>query len=141
MHWISADRVAIATRNGRIVKTAGLAENLKNTEFVGKDPVGEGLHRLDHAKSVRRMIDVDTGNQYGLTVISELQPVGRETIEILGRTHETVVIRETGAAGQLGWEFENYFWVDAITGFVWKSRQHTTPNTPTIEFEILKPAA
>ena len=141
LHWISADRVAIATRNGRIVKTAGLSENLKNTDFLGPDPVADGLHQLVGTTTVRRLIDIDAGNHFGVPVTSQLTPQGRETIEVLERTYETIVVRETNVAKILDWEFENYYWVDPDTGFVWKSLQHATPNTPPVELEVLKPAA
>jgi hypothetical protein len=39
------------------------------------------------------------------------------------------------------WETQNSYWVDANTGFVWKSLQQYSPDLPPIQIEIYKPAA
>ena len=65
----------------------------------------------------------------------------QETIEILGRTHATVRLVESGVSPQLDWRFTNTWWVDAETGFVWKSLQAVTPEMPVFELAVLKPAA
>lgn len=141
LHWISADKVALVTRGGRLVKSAGLPENLKYTGFAGDDPVSGGLHRLRERVALRRVVDIDAGSRYGLAVTSTLEPLGSELIEILERSYETVVVRETNVIELLNWEFQNFYWADAKTGFVWKSIQYTTPGLPPVEIEILKPAA
>ena len=140
LHWISADHVAIATREGRIVESAGLPENLKNTIFIGPDPVAAAAHRWDSPVKTRRLIDIEPGANYGITVISTIERIAVEEIQILDFRYETVVLRESAYAAELDWSFENYFWVDMKTGFVWKSVQHVAPSLLPLEFDILKPA-
>jgi hypothetical protein len=70
-----------------------------------------------------------------------LRPKGEETIEILGKTHRTWVFEEKGQAPMIDWTFTNTFWLDADTGFVWKTRQEVTPDLPVVETAITKPAS
>jgi hypothetical protein len=141
LHWISADLVALVTRGGRLVKSAGLPENIKNTQFIDDDPVESGLNRLTESVLLRRTIDMEFENNYGMVVVSRIEPAGQESITILDRNYSTSVYREHNIVEALNWEFVNYFWIDPATGFVWKSRQHLTPSLPPVEIEILKPAS
>ena len=141
LHWISADRMLFATRRGRLVKTAGILANLKDTRFIGTDPVARGLHRLEGPVDARRIIDIDRGYAFNITVTASLEPVRHERIEILGLSFDTVMVRERNVAELLDWRFENTFWADRETGFVWKSVQHFVDGMPPLEYEILKPAA
>jgi len=141
LHWISADYVALATRKGRIVKSAGLPETLANTIFVGPDPIiTRGANQWDAPVPARRFVDIEPGAHYGIIIASTIERIGVEEIEILGRRHQTILLRERAYAAHLDWSFENYFWLDMETGFVWKSIQHVTPSLPPIEIETLKPA-
>jgi hypothetical protein len=140
LHWISADYVALATRHGRIVKTAGLAESLVNTIHSDPDPVVNPAHDWKAPVKTRRVIDIEPGDHYGLTVVGTVERIAVEEIEILEFRYMTNLLRERAYVAELDWDFENYFWVDAKTGFVWKSIQHVTPSMPPVEIEILKPA-
>jgi hypothetical protein len=131
----------LATRKGRIVKSAGLPETLANTIFVGPDPIiTRGANQWDAPVPARRFVDIEPGAHYGITIASTIERIGVEEIEILGRRHQTILLRERAYAAHLDWSFENYFWLDMETGFVWKSIQHVTPSLPPIEIETLKPA-
>ncbi len=141
LHWVSADRTLFATRRGRLVKTAGIPANLKDTRFIGADPVARGLHRLEGPVDARRIIDIDRGHAFNIPVTAWLEPIRHERIEILGLTFDTVVVRERNVAELLDWRFENTFWADRATGFIWKSVQHIVDLFAPLEFEILKPAA
>jgi hypothetical protein len=140
LHWISADSVAVATRRGRIVKSSGLPETLKTTIYDGLDPIGLRERKWNAPIATRRFIDIEPGAHYGVTVVGKIEQIGVEEIEILGHRYQTIVLRERAYAAQLDWSFENYFWLDIKTGFVWKSIQHITPSLPPFEIEILKPA-
>ena len=141
LHWISADYVAVATRRGRVVKLSGLPESLKTTIYEGVDPIGLRNRQWDTPIATRRIIDIEPGAHYGVTVTGKIEQIGVEEIEILGHRYQTIMLRERAYAAQLDWSFENYFWLDMKTGFVWKSIQHVTPSLPPFEFEILKPAS
>lgn len=140
LHWVSADRVALTTRKGRLVKTAGLPENLKESAFVEDDPVALGLQSLTGPAKLTRLIDIEPGAHYGVPVESELIPEATEAIEILDLTYDTVRVRERGHAPLLDWSFENLYWAERKNGFVWKSVQFITPGLPSVELEVLKKA-
>ncbi len=139
--WASADNVIIATRKGRVVRTAGLPENLRKTVSLTPDPVAQGLHEVNDGETYGRTIDLDLGNYYGLQITSEFEVVGPRDITITEIDFETILVREKNVARTLNWSFENLYWVDPADGFVWKSRQHIARSFPPIVIEALKPAA
>lgn len=140
LHWISADSAVITTRHGRIVKTVGLKSDLRNTRFPNVDPIASGAHKLNQPVTHIRVIDFKLGNRFGISVESTMTPAGRERIQILEKHYDTLVIKEKNKIDQLDWSHVNTFWVDAHTGFIWRSIQHYSPDLPPIEIDVLKPA-
>lgn len=140
LHWISADRAVVVTRNGRVVKTFGFPENLKDTQFNGLDPVNRKLHTLTAQTTSARSIDVDVGNRFGLPINSVFEMIGKRDIKIASLDIKTVLVKETNVARTINWSFTNYYWVDAFDGFIWKSRQHIARSFDPIAIEVLKPA-
>ena len=69
------------------------------------------------------------------------EEVGRETVEILELQFDTRVFREKCTARDLDWKFTNTYWVDPENGIIWKSRQHTHPDLPALDLDILKPSS
>ena len=141
LHYLSADRVAVVTRKGRLVKTAGLPQNLKNTQTSVGDPVAGRLHELTESARFVRTVDIDPGSYYGMPIVSVFEPLGPVTLTILEIEFDTVLVRERNTAKTMRWSYDNYYWVDAYDGFVWKSVQHIVRAFPPIEIEVLKPAA
>ncbi len=141
LHWISADRAIIVTRYGRVVKTFGFPENLKNTEGVGLDPVNKYLHKTTAHTNFRRSIDIDIEKRYSVPIESYFEMVGPREITISELKIKTILFVERNTARTINWSFTNYFWVDAFDGYVWKSRQHIARSFDPIEIEVLKPAA
>lgn len=88
----------------------------------------------------RRLVDIMPGDHFGVPVTSTYQVAGNESITILERQYDTLVVKEICSAPILDWEFENTFWVDIRTGFIWRSIQHFAPGLPPIDIEVLKPA-
>ena len=64
-HWISAlDRSVLALRGGRVVRTFGFPENLKETRFNGADPVNRSLHKLRGREESIRYVDFDLSSNF-----------------------------------------------------------------------------
>ncbi len=139
LRWLSADKAMLVTRHGRIVKTAGLDNDLSGTSLLQDELLGRPAALA--GGTLTRQIDLQSQFRYGTLVTSTFAVVEQETIEILGRTHATVRLVESGVSPQLDWRFTNTWWVDAETGFVWKSLQAVTPEMPVFELAVLKPAA
>ncbi|MDA0261336.1 MAG: YjbF family lipoprotein [Proteobacteria bacterium] len=141
MHWVSADRAILVTRGGRVVKTAGLPENLRDTRYAGRDPVDKQLHRLEQPSIFQRTLDFDVDNYFGLVVESTFERLAEETITIVEIDFKLILVRERVRAQTINWDHDNFYWVDAFDGFVWKSRQHIARSFAPVDIEILKPPA
>ena len=141
LHWVSADRAVVVTRGGRVVKTAGLPENLRDTRFDGQDPVNKSLHQLKQPASFQRRLDFDGDRYFGLVAESTFEPIEEQTLTIVEIEFKLILVRERVRAQTINWDHDNYYWVDVFDGFVWKSRQHIARSFAPIEIEILKPPA
>jgi hypothetical protein len=141
-HWISGlDRSVLALRGGRVVKTFGFPENLKDTRADAIDPVDRLLHKLTRPLHHTRYLDLDVGPHYGLVIDSVFQSLGPRKLRIVELDFDTILVREQNVARTLNWSFENLYWVDPADGFVWKSRQTIARGFAPVQFEILKPPA
>ena len=141
LHWFSADRVVLVTRQGRLVKTAGLPRNLRGTQLAAEDPVAGRLHELRQTLRASRTVDFDDDSGFGMPIDSWFDSLGPRTITILDIEFDTVLVRERNTSRTRRWNFDNFYWVDPVDGFVWKSVQHIVRDYPSIEIEVLKPAS
>lgn len=135
--WISADRSVLVTRNGRLVKTVGLRENLTDTRFSGADFFENWSSERTPTK-IERIVDLMPGYRYGVLVSSSFKAIGQETITIGSRSHRTTRFEESGSAPLLSWTFTNNYWADD-EGHVWRSIQQYSPASPTLTIEVIKP--
>ena len=141
-HWISGlDRSVLALRGGRVVRTFGFPENLKNTRADEIDPVDRLLHKLTGPVRHTRYIDLDRGPHFDLVMDSVFESLGPQKVRIVELDFDTILVREKNVARTLNWRFDNLYWVDPADGFVWKSRQVIARSFPPVHFEILKPPA
>jgi len=138
--WSSSVHRALMTRAGRIIRSAGFAWNLGATEFTVPDPLAVDPRNLD-GQTARRLIDLPDVEKLSQSVVSRFRNAGRQQIEILGTQLSTVAAVEHCRCEGLSWEFDNAYWVDDETGFVWRSRQTIHPNLPSIQIEIFRPPA
>jgi hypothetical protein len=141
LHWISAEREVIVTRRGRVVKTYGLPQDLKDTSFLTRDPLGAPEAGFAASAECLREIDLEPAHQDGVVVRSRFATAGSEEIDILGDRFATTVLHEEGAAPDIAWNFVNQYWIDPRSGYVWKSRQFAAPQLPPLEIIIYRPAA
>lgn len=140
-HWFAGGGQAVVTRHGRVVKTVGLPRNLRQTIAHGMDPLAGPTHQVPSGTRFRREIDYQAEQRFVLPIESTFERIGPRKITILEIEFETVLVRERNRAPLIDWAFENLYWVDAFDGYVWKSRQHISPDFAAIETEVLKPPA
>jgi hypothetical protein len=141
LSWFSANRVVFVTREGRLVRTAGLTANLKHTQLIDKDYLKTLNEEQSPTVSLRRLVDLAPPDRYGILITSSLESLGPSSIEISELQFNTQLFRETNRARDLDWSFENLFWVDPENGLIWKSVQYIHPDIPPLELELLKPPA
>ncbi len=135
--WVSADNILFVVKEGRIVRTSGLDNNLIAYEspFYTFKQILESNFNLD---SFNVYYSYDKPQLYGLKTEASIKVLGKQNIDILGRDKETILFEETVENKYLGWKVKNRFWVDPRTGFVWKSIQNISPKLPQIEMTITK---
>lgn len=140
LYWFTADKAALVTRNGRLVKTAGFPENLLRSTFPVADPLTR-LPPFGNAPSTAiRMLDIERGNFFGLVVHSTYVDLGEQEVILPGGSRRLRGWREECEAPLIRWSFTNEFWLDPATGQVWKSIQHYLPDMPPFELRVIKPA-
>lgn len=136
--WVSADRVAITTSSGRIVKTAGLPKNLRGTRSLDPDPLAQGLHRLDGLRRHVRLIDLEATGLYGVRAVSTFTPEGPDVLTIAGQAVPVLAVREDVVLPRLDETLEQRHWVDPETGAVVASDQYYDPTLPPLRYQMLK---
>ena len=139
MSWFSRDKGVLVTRHGRIVRSAGFPQNLKNTRFLDSDPLAAGPVR--EAVTVRRQVDIQPGDLFGVILTCTITPEGPQEIETPGARHQTTRLREHCKAPLFDWSFDNVFWQDPQTGYVWKSVQVLVPSQAPMTLTTGKPPA
>ncbi len=135
--WTSAAKIAITTKNGRIVRTAGFGHDLGGYEL--RAGTGGNLG----AQTARWQADFPDLKLYSVSIVCQDKQAGEETITILGKDIHALRIDEscTSEGGRLDWSFNNTYWVDPENGLIWRSIQHVHPQLDAIETEVLRPSA
>lgn len=137
--WTSAAHIVIVTRDGRIIRTVGLGQDLSSV--TSRDQ--SGLPPLSAAVrspfSTTRLEDFPDLGLYGARLSCQARLAGRQSIKILGQTIATLRVDESCNSRNPDWSFTDSFWVDKDSGFVWKSRQHIHPKGQVVEIEIFRP--
>jgi hypothetical protein len=75
----------------------------------------------------------------GAGAMCQSSDMGQEIIEILGTALTTRHVVEDCRIAVIDWSFENEFWVDPDTGFVWQSSQYVHPKLSRLTFRVLRP--
>lgn len=130
--WRGGPQLAITTRNGRIVRTAGFVHNLSGFQAESGSPAGGPAN-------VTYLYDFADQSRYGIAVRCATQNLGSERITIIGVAIITNHVAEDCTAPQLGWNFRNEFWQDA-SGYVWKSKQYVIPELDAFTIQVLRRA-
>ena len=137
--WTSAAHVVIVTRDGRIVRTVGLGQDLSNVtarDQSGLPPVAAAVRA---PFSTIRLEDFPDLGLYGERLSCQARLGGRQSIKILGQSIATLRVDETCNSRNPDWSFTDNFWIDKDSGFVWRSRQNVHPKGPLVETEIFRP--
>src|ERR1700761_2239671 len=140
MLWTAADHHALVTVSGRVTRSAGFDWNLGDTSFLQPDPVQTGLHQLAANVVLSRAVDLRDIERYGLGVQSTFTPVDKKSINVLGTDINVVEVNENCECRVLNWTFQNTYWADVDSGFVWRSVQTVHPNLSPLTIEVLRPA-
>jgi hypothetical protein len=139
--WTSSQRLAIVTSRGRILQTSGFRWNLTATNFIESDPVGTALLLGSPKEAFHRQCDFSDVHKFQMAIVAEFEIQKEETITVLGSDINTVRVIEHCRCDALEWEFNNIYWIDAASGFVWQSAQYIHPNEARFTVTVLRPEA
>ena len=137
--WLSADQVTIVEREGKIIRTLGLTNNLTSIR-------PHRVNFIDFVKNkdnpiYKSFISLDNPEVFELELNVKVFSKGLEEIEIVGKKYSLIHFTEEKENRYLRWKSKDHYWVDPEDGFVWKSIQNIAPNIPPIVIEVTKKPA
>lgn len=137
--WMN-QKLLVATRNGRIVQTAGMPFNLGRLEQVAHAPApGTAIGAPVPNTRYSLYFDLVDLNLFAIEAACTATDRGLEQVDILGGEIPARHIVEDCDMHALDWSFENDFWTDPNTGFVWKSVQNVHPKLAAVTIMVLRP--
>jgi hypothetical protein len=136
LEWYGGEDIMVRTRDGRIVRTAGLPYDLGGLDLeplANAGAAGGAGHRMRY--------DFPDLGIFGAVGECLPQTTRPETIQILGASIATQHVTEQCSVPALKWRFDVEFWRDATSQYVWRSRQRIHPKLPPVTLETFRPAA
>jgi hypothetical protein len=137
LHWFAGEQTSVGTRRGRIVRTVGLPYDLG-----GFHPSPASAVDFNPASATAQddfLMDFPDLGVFGANARCSRRVIGDEETEILGANIPTRHVAERCAVQALRWNFENEFWYDRTTGYVWRSKQYIHPKSRPLTLETLRP--
>ncbi len=129
LDWYAGDAVFVRTQRGRITRTAGLPNDLG----------GRHLTQVSGAAMITYALDFPDLGVFGAVAQCSSTNAGDESVEILGNSILTRHVVEHCSVPTIRWRFDNEYWEDRMTGYVWRSRQYVHPKSPPIVLEVFRP--
>ncbi len=137
--WTSGAHVVIVTRDGRIVRTVGLTQDVSAVTPQKGQQLTSLAQVRERSLTTTRLEDFPSIPIYGAAVTCTANPRGPETIVVLGRGVTTRKVDESCRSDSLSWSFTDTYWVDPQSTLVWRSIQHVSPKGEKVEVETLRP--
>lgn len=131
--WVSADGVYLVIKNGRIIKTFGLSNNLQEKLTTLKNWKRASIHTKDFT-SYYSFKQPELNN---LKVISSFNFREIEKVELMFGPKDLKLIEENIVSDEIGWFATNKYWIDR-NDHVWKSVQYISPRLPAFYIEVTK---
>lgn len=129
--WFNGGTVFVRTRNGRVVRTAGLPHDLGGLRIRSGDPTKGGAFTL--------VLDYPDLGLFGAPAACTAHDLGPDNVTILGARIAVRHRREHCRVPLLHWSFDDDFWTDPKTGMVWRSVQYLNPKMDPVTLEVLRP--
>ena len=130
--WVSGDGIKVFIRNGRVVRTSGLTNNL--TDYLA--PKNKKLNRIEVRKYINYR-SYDNPRLINLEIQSSIESKGKRLVKLHNGEKLLELVEEEISSRKLGWTRVNKYWIDDM-GFVWKSHQYISPKLPRFEIEVTK---
>jgi group 4 capsule polysaccharide lipoprotein GfcB/YjbF len=135
--WRSLDGNTITTAGGFLRNTRGFGTDLHSLETAPLQRALSGGGPAEYSRLFRGLDGLDQIETRRL--YCQLQPEGRESVDVLGRAYDTQRYVETCyVPGRDAPVFENTYW-QGRGGTIWKSRQWAGPDLGYIDLERVNP--
>ncbi len=135
MVWISADPIFLVTKNGRIIKTEGLENDLKGIIYPRLS--FEEILEKTPTSSLTTYYSYDNPELYNLDLKIRYFVQAKEEVFILNTKYNLTLVEEVVSNDEMGWKFKNLYWLDE-NFYVWKSQQTINPKMPEFNIEVTK---
>ena len=123
--WLTSDEITLTTRNGLVVATRGLGDDLMSADISDVLPA-----LADGGRATRIHYRLDGDNRtVEMRFACEVRGGGDEMLEIVGRRVATIHLVETCQGA--GESFVNHYWL-SLQGQLMQSRQWLTPGIGTV---------
>mgnify|MGYP000679889221 CR=1 FL=1 len=133
--WISADKVILLIKNGRIIRTSGLQNNLD--KLISPYSSFKDLKHDYSNGPYKTYLSYDKPSLINLEIEIKVRIRGIEKVKLFNREINLTLIEEEMVNKTIGWKRVNKYWVDEEY-FVWKSEQYISPKLPKFILEITK---
>jgi len=128
-YWVSSDGVYIVIKNGRVIETSGLENNLIRTT--------SHENSLNERRNYTYLNSYDEPKLDSFEVTASLKKLQVSETELVVGKRNLQLFEEIIINKYTGWKRVNHFWIDS-EGFVWKSVQNVSPKLPPLFIEITK---
>jgi hypothetical protein len=130
---------SVVLHGALISVTRGFRYNLIAVKTQRDDPVVEPTPVADWPETLVRnyQFSLQHADDFQITVQCVLRPVARERIDIFQQDFDVMRIHEECANATR--TFTNTYWVEAGSGFIWKSEQWIGPRVTPFTLEIIRP--
>ncbi len=129
--WITADGINILIKNGRIIGTFGLENNLTSLVYPSISNFSTGLNTYNFYYSY------DEPFLNNLKVEVNTVSKGKEIVYMKTNNRDLLLVEESFISKKIRWKGKNKFWKDE-DGHVWKSEQYISPKLPLFQIEVTK---
>lgn len=139
--WRARDRAEIHTRNGILVRTVGLPDDVRVIRFDGLPPGARTpVPAAAGAGTYVRIFDMPDRRLYGARADCSLAEVGQEPVKVGKYEFGTVVYDESCTVEALGWQYTNRYWYEPDSKRIWRSTQRLSRELGDMEITLLRPA-
>lgn len=135
-----AGRRGITMRGGLITATQGFFYNMSASQHAVEDPIVTPKPVAEWPARVFRNYQFSLrggAKDFEITASCRFKFGPRERIEIVELFFDTVRITET--CSNTVRSFENTYWADPTSGFIWRSEQWVGPRQDSLNIEIIRP--
>jgi hypothetical protein len=137
LDWFAGENLFVRTRNGRVIRTAGLPYDLGGLRDLSADLARRGAG--SNSAIQQYSLDFPDLGIFGATAQCSQKDMGDDNVEIFGSRIPTRHIVEHCSVEAMRWNFDNEFWKDRTSGYVWRSSQHIHPDSPALILQVLRP--